>query len=345
MKVIYIKTTEKCNLSCKHCFVPHINNKMNEETFEKILNQMKKFENEKLTIIWHGGEPTLIGKELFSKYNERLFQEIDNSLIDNHIQTNLLTYDDEWDKIYKKYYNNFIGISYDFGIRFYGNTRSKEEIFWKNLEKVKENKTEFNLIITVTKQVIEFGAVNFFNWILEKGLKNVHLERLTKSGYAINSWDEIGFTNKEYSDFMTNLFDLYMNYYIHNKNNYYIHISPFESLMSNVYQNKSYSCAGSCSSFFTFEPDGTVKGCTSTGKYLGEISEDIKSLALKNFYDKKKCTTCEFKKVCNSGCSVMTEIFDESGECIGNYKLLKKRSLYGLKFKINIDLSIKDMFI
>ena len=37
MKVIYIKTTENCNLRCKHCFVPHISNKMTDETFNKVI--------------------------------------------------------------------------------------------------------------------------------------------------------------------------------------------------------------------------------------------------------------------------------------------------------------------
>ena len=346
MKVIYIKTTENCNLRCKHCFVPHISNKMTDETFNKVIEQLKNFKNEKITIIWHGGEPTLIGKEKFERFNKTLFENFDVSNIDNHIQTNLLTYDEEWDRIYKKYFNNFVGISYDFDIRFFDKTRPKEKVFWDNVQKLKDNETEFNMIVTITRKVIELGAVKFFNWILDNDIRNIHLERLTKSGYAINHWDEIGFTNKEYNDFMVNLFNLYTIYYNKNKNvREHLHISPFESIMSNVHKSKQFSCAGSCSSFFTFNPDGSVKCCTTTYRKLGTVNDDIKKLALKNFFDKEKCHQCEFKKVCKSGCSVMTEIFDESGECIGNYRLLKLRENYGKKYDIDIDLSIKDMFI
>lgn len=345
MKIVYIKTTENCNLNCKHCFVPHVNNFMKDEVFDKVVEKLNFFKNEKMNIIWHGGEPTLIGYKKMEEFLVKIKNKNNNENINHHIQTNLLSYDNNWKNIYEEYFDSFVGISYDFDIRFFGKDEKKEILFWEKFNKLRNDGLSYNLIVTVTKKVLDLGPDDFFKWIIDKGITNIHLERLTKSGYAINHWDEIGFTNKEYNNFMKKLFLIYFNYLKLNKfKNNLIHMSPFESMLVNIPKKQTFSCAGSCKNFFTFNPDGEVGGCTSTTLKLGNVDQDMRKMARKNFIDKKKCLDCDFKDICKSGCDVLTEIFDESGECIGNYELLKLRQNLSSKIDIHYDLSIKEIF-
>lgn len=341
MKIIYIKTTEACNLNCKHCFVPFKANQLSFETLKEIVNKINDLKDD-ANIIWHGGEPTLIGKEKLIKYIEYINENTDYNMF-HHIQTNLMKYDNQWKDIFNKYFNSFIGVSYDFDIRFWGKDKDKEKIFWENFETLKKDNIETNMIITITKKIIENGAKEFWKWIIDKKITSLHLERLTKSGSAIENWKEIGFTNKEYNDFIYSLFKYYLMYknrFINTDKN--IHISPFDSMINFIPRDIGFSCAGKCNNFYTFNPDGTIKGCTSTEPILGNLKDKMSDIIKKNIIDKKICEDCEFSQVCKSGCSVIKEVFDDSGDCLGNYKLLKFIKEYQFKFKE--DLSIENLF-
>jgi len=335
-KIIYIKTTENCNLYCEHCFVPRVEKKMKFENIIKIVKHLNSSfkKNTEIQIIWHGGEPTLIGYEWLEKAILYINNNINNNITINHnIQTNLINYNDKWKELYKKYFKSYIGISYDFNIRYFKNSNEEfEKNFWKNVEKLKIDKIDFNVIVTITKHVLDMGAVKFFEWIKNNKIKSIHLERLSKTGYAIDNWKKIGFNNKEYNDFMINFTKLYIPY-ITNSDNEFIHISPLNALIKNIKKNVRTSCAGSCSNFFTFNPDGSIKGCTSLDNKLGNINDDFKDIITKNLLTKRMCIDCEFQQVCGSGCPT-TPIYDETGECIGNYRLLKLLNILNIE-KIN----------
>lgn len=353
-KIIYIKTTENCNLYCEHCFVPRVEQKMKIETIDYIINFINdSFGKNKteIRIIWHGGEPTLIGAKWMKEALELFKNKInfENIKIIHEIQTNLINYNEEWKEIYKEYFNNYIGISYDFSIRHYKNSNEEfEKIFWKNLQKLKNDKVEYNMIITVTKHVIDMGYAKFWNWIEEKKIDSLHLERLTKTGYAIDNWEKIGFDNKTYNNFMLEFSKIYINYIVENEklgSNFmnYRKISPLNSLIINTIENKKATCAGSCNHFYTFNPDGSIKGCTSLEKKIGTIDDDFKKLIAENILSKRFCEGCEFQIVCNSGCPTMP-ITDESGDCIGNYKMLQFYKYIGSLHKFNLNLSNKEIF-
>lgn len=88
--------TDACNMNCKYCFhQPYYNtkSKMSIDTVEKLLSISAPF-YEKLNIIWHGGEPLLMGMD-FYKDVIRLEQSY-QCKIDNSIQSNLTLLTPEW---------------------------------------------------------------------------------------------------------------------------------------------------------------------------------------------------------------------------------------------------------
>ncbi|MCK5506245.1 MAG: hypothetical protein KAJ10_13855, partial [Thermodesulfovibrionia bacterium] len=72
MATLILKATEKCNSNCYYCDVVHKKNtgtSMSLETLETVfirINEFLKAEpDERIEILWHGGEPLLLGPEYF----------------------------------------------------------------------------------------------------------------------------------------------------------------------------------------------------------------------------------------------------------------------------------------
>lgn len=118
--IVTIKVTFKCNLRCKYCLYqqnPENNNgaeRISFEVLEKFCDiAFPHFKN--IIIIWHGGEPTIVGKKVLEDYVSIINQKCkvyNISSIAQSIQTNGTLMDEELIKYFKNQ-NISIGISYD----------------------------------------------------------------------------------------------------------------------------------------------------------------------------------------------------------------------------------------
>lgn len=372
--MVYVRLFEGCNLHCEHCFIPS-NPKKIESTFyenkgltEELMRFAKVKTGQRLYLQWHGGEPTLLGVNY-------LKQAILNIQADNRfqymhgIQTNLMNFDkdtEKWVQLYKEHFDAQIGISWDYAIR---HTRAQtqspeqtnitfEEKFWSNVHLAQSHGLELYMVITATKVFFERykNPFEFFDFIVEKGITKLNFERITKTGYARESWQRLGLSNKEYSTYMSKFFKAY---YMFKRNNPEInlHISPFDGLLRSViglelqthqsnqadiwdimsYKNQGYGCwSGTCDTrFHTIDSNGYKHGCTAltseqdNKKVSTEQVQKImwigrknaaaeQELAILNQRSKRQetCQGCEFLSICSSGC-LSVEKFDDSGECSG----------------------------
>jgi len=119
---IVFKLTEACNLACRYCYRQDVERtlaKMPLEVIEKSISSFIEWNKEKfngtrtLYLIWHGGEPLVLGKEYFhgiykivDKY-KKMGQKINTSF-----QTNATLIDQEWVDFFKEH-EIIIGISID----------------------------------------------------------------------------------------------------------------------------------------------------------------------------------------------------------------------------------------
>lgn len=332
-----------CNIHCDHCFVPKIDNELSNDDLKRIVDFIN-FQNEDdfINITFHGGEPTMVGttrlKEILDYFIENIKPEINYKF---DIQTNLVILNKELIKIFKEYFQ-FIGISYDVNIRHVkgGNF---EDIFFKNLQIIKDNNIEYNAIITLTQEVLNLKPIKFYTF-LKNNFKNVHIEKLTHDGEAIKNWKYIGVNNKEYSNYMIELFKIYS---IDNLNKEYFNISPFDALCQGFIKNTNYSCRGMCGNFFSFGPNYFSGACTAlnAGFKKDSTPKDIVVNNLKfvkeiNAKTKHICEGCDFITICGEGCpSGKNEIVDESGECRGSKELLRF-----IKDKLSNSITLRNHF-
>lgn len=371
--MVYVRLFEGCNLNCEHCFIPSNPKKINPSFYENkgltedlIKNVPSLKQNDRIYLQWHGGEPTLLGVEY-------LKSAINNVIADkrfqymNGIQTNLMNFHEkteDWVKLYKDYFDGHLGISWDYKIRhFKVNNLSPEEdyekfekLFWNNVKLAQNNGLELYMVITVTKLFFEHfkNPFDFFEFITEKGIKKLNFERITKTGFARETWEKLGLSNKEYSQNMSRFFKAYK---LFKKNNpeTHLNISPFDGLEISVvnyfkdkvqskqeqaniwdimsYKNQGYGCwSGECDTrFHTIDSNGYKKGCTALNSEQDNKNKSVANLGTQIIWVKKSkdkdfreqrserqlsCSSCEFVNICSSGC-LSVEKFDDSGECSG----------------------------
>jgi len=343
--LVYLRIFEGCNLHCDHCFIPNNPKKMSDEMIggiPKILNDIVG-DKGRVLLQWHGGEPTALGKDYIEKALKTIEENKGGMSITHGIQTNLWNYDSSWSNLYKKYFDSSVGVSWDYKIRKDRKTWDNdvfEDKFWKQIELLVSDGLEPYLVVTSTKLFFERykNPIELFEFLESKGIYRLHIERLTKVGYARDNWDKIGITNMEYSRYMSRFYLAYKAHLKNNENNdaKIIRISPFDGIEDSVKslnEGKSggYGClSGACDSrYHTIDANGYKKGCTALNSEEDNkrVTSDVQVLKFFDLKEERKvrqltCEGCSFIPICSSGC-LATDKFDDSLECSGSKELFK----------------------
>lgn len=371
--MVYIRLFEGCNLHCEHCFIPSNPKKIQSSFYEnkgltnELVNRAPGLkEGHRLYLQWHGGEPTLLGPVYLRNAIENVIEDKRFQYM-NGIQTNLMNFHEnteEWLTLYKDYFDNHLGVSWDYKIRHLRSSVLSEEenyekfetVFWNNIKLAQNSGIELYMVVTVTKLFFEHfkNPFDFFTFITEKGIKKLNLERITKTGFARETWDKLGLTNKEYSMYMSRFFKAYK-LFKENNPDIDLNISPFDGLEVSVvdyfkektvlksdnaniwdimsFKNQGYGCwSGECDTrFHTIDSNGYKQGCTALNSEEDNKNKSVSNLGSKIMWVKKaetqnfktqrterqlSCEGCEFINICSSGC-LSVEKFDESQECSG----------------------------
>ncbi|HEY7630434.1 MAG TPA: radical SAM protein [Thermoleophilaceae bacterium] len=120
-----VKVASRCNLNCSYCYVynqadatwrtrPAL---MSADTFDAVLTRIRRHcessGQRELSIVFHGGEPTLIGARRFASMCARAREQLgDMASVGLEIQTNGTRLDDEWVEAFREHEVR-VGISLD----------------------------------------------------------------------------------------------------------------------------------------------------------------------------------------------------------------------------------------
>jgi len=337
--LVYIRLFEGCNLHCDHCFIPHNPKKMSLDDFAKVPGMVERFAKpgDRIHLQWHGGEPTALG----ASYLRMAIEAIESSDVDvewsHGIQTNLFEYDDELKNLFLDKFDGQIGVSWDPVIRKTrkGSPETNEDYekrFWSNFERLLSDGISPYLIMTGTKILFEQfrNPFDLFTFLEGKGVTHAHIERLTKTGYARESWDAIGITNRENSIWMARCARAYLAYCDQKRSTRQpLNLSPFDGhfiAMKSLLNGSSggYGChSGVCDTrFHTIDASGYKPGCTAlTSEYDNRGHDHPETVRMINMVEAREerqldCKTCKFRPICNSGCMAQPRM-DGSGECAG----------------------------
>lgn len=165
--IIIFRMTRDCNLNCKYCFMLEKDHYKDEridfELYKKIIDRiveqrlLNRNLDEELTLVFHGGEALMIGKEKLYKIAEYATNQFRKHGIKYNLgmQTNATLLDEDFAKILNKFEIS-VGLSFD-GIEGANNDRTdiKQQIFEKKFKLLEENKVKFGFLLVASKSNID----------------------------------------------------------------------------------------------------------------------------------------------------------------------------------------------
>lgn len=310
--MVYLKTTDTCQLDCKHCFTNGKNGAkgwfdevQTVEFFNRLKEQFPHFNN--ANISFHGGEPMLCPIEKM----EYVYEHLKNHWINLTwgIQTNL-TYKLTTEKIefLKKISDTSIGTSYDSNIRW---TTINQKLLWeRNVRTLINEGFDVTVMICIDKELVNTPPEKILDYMIGLGVQYVNFERITLNGSASKNMEHIP-TNSEIDKW---LYDLWI---VTKEKGYYKKI--FNMLFESILSGQMFGTFNGCRSreceqkILTINANGSIGGCPNSAveNTYGHITDDIMTLlsspermcliqteTMRNDI----CYSCPVYDICNGDC-------------------------------------------
>lgn len=322
-KQIYIKTTESCQLNCKHCYIGEARNKrkfFKAEPTIKWLQELKKvssYSNEDFYFTFHGGEPLLCRlselQKVIDAFPGAQFDATSNLVFPLEEKTDFILRNFYAD-MYKK---PTIKTSWDPVIRFKSNSQYSQ---WKyNVQHLIEKGIYVRVGICCTSYLLSMSPIKVFNLFKQLGVHQIDFERLTslpKNNPLYANYEDI---------------DDWICRFYHASIGSSLCISNVEGLKEALYNRLTGCRARKCNSnVITINADGTIGTCPnmSLSNSITSIYEPIQNYIFSNAKAcliKKECTpdnrclVCPHYDACNGECC---QLEWQGNTCPGFKKLI-----------------------
>jgi len=328
MATIIFKPTEKCNSSCLYCDV--VANRepltMKYDILELVYFRINEFletnKNETIHLIWHGGEPLLLGKKFYKKsieYQKKYCAKTEDR-ITHAIQSNLTLLNKEFIDILKQLNITSVGTSYEIidGIRGNGSTLNSQvynKRFFDAVNLLEENNIGWGCIYVVTKRNLEKPLDIFYHLANLKPDKGFNMNPVLIYG---EDRYNLAITPVEFADFLGEIFTVWWK---HRRR--YPDIEPIKRFVKNIEEKDkglSLGCvdSGSCAyNHINIDPLGETSHCGRSADwniiFYGNIRDKTLHEVLydprrKEFLDrneilpKDECKGCKIWGICHGGC-------------------------------------------
>lgn len=321
-----IKTTYRCNLSCKYCYEGHTtySQDLDLDTVHLLIEKLAHhFAHTKATatLIWHGGEPLLRGLDFYNSIinMQKKYRHIE---FNNLLQTNGLLLDNTFARFLSD--NDFkVGISLDGPKQIHDAQRpsitdqSSYEAANKAINTLVNFGNKVRALAVFTRNTLT-NIEDFYTFFSSKQL-DFKVNPLLNLGSATDTEaNDIHITPEEYGKALLHLFDKWINEPRHT-----FSIDPFDNILRSLVTGKSRCCSfsGQCSNYFKVATDGTIRPCGKKDDdtyLLGNIKTDsidqILSSGNKTLFQqhresvKTACSGCEHFDICNGGCTTASSI-------------------------------------
>lgn len=109
LRLAVVQPSPFCNIDCKYCYLPErsVTRRMSNETVRQMARFLLENPNrldKKLTILWHGGEPTAVPTSFYEYAFEALRAAApDGVQVENRFSSNATLIDDEWCSLFRNW--------------------------------------------------------------------------------------------------------------------------------------------------------------------------------------------------------------------------------------------------
>lgn len=311
--MFYLKTTETCNLNCKHCFTSGSNGAKIYWNPEQVIDWIKRFSpnvkvNDTLHCEFHGGEPFLVPVEQMVKVCEESKKYIPNASWGITSNLTFKMYPEHFEFIQNQL-GNRVGTSWDPDIRF--SSPKQYDLWRKNVTTLVDMGVIVRLFISVTKSTLAIEPIELLEWVQDLGVHEMSLERLTHNGNA-NLFPEIFPNNIEQDAWFLKMHHQMVE---HNARDWFD--NDFMETIYNKFETNFTKGGTFCrdceEKLFTLNADGSIAGCPNSApeQQFGHITDSIETLLanpvrLNNIICERArndiCYSCEVFDVCGGDC-------------------------------------------
>lgn len=338
VKTIVLKITHRCNTDCNYCYENISAGKdMASDSAKKIINLLLSNTTQReVTILFHGGEPTLLSYEWFDEVLQFAISEaaIFNKSIRFTIQSNLINVSESKLELFRKH-NVSIGVSIDNIYSELSNQRKKSAIVLDKIKNIVSNGMKVGILSTI----------NHSNFYRLKEIMIYLYDELNIKSFKANPIYSVGAGLNLPSLMPENYFQAYkdmIDYMIETKGNSLVEknlvieiIRFFSNDESGVFRQTlchEKQC-GAGKTVLGITTEGYIFPCgrfqwDEYGFYIGNISEadfdvtnyntsltNFQNLVPENWYN---CNECKAKKICSFGCQafINRSISKANVECL-----------------------------
>ena len=326
MAVLILKVTEKCNSNCYYCDVVRKGERASlsldllEIIFSRINEYLTAEPQETFEIVWHGGEPLLVGPEYYR--TALTFQKrhcaSTQSRIRHCIQTNLTCFSEDFVEPLQQLGITSVGCSFDPEphVRGPGPERDTDEYnrrFLDAMKVLKRHGMGYGAIYVVTQRSLRDPLGVFFymtNLLLGHGV-DFHPVLIYD-----DERQDIAVSPEDFVNFLGTIFPTWWEH-----RDRYPNIGPFRSLVDCIIEkDASLGCneSGTCTYCqMNIAPDGEASQCGRSSDWgllpygnirdrtIAEILSDAQRKQLADRVELLKdgdCKGCRFWTICHGGC-------------------------------------------
>lgn len=325
-----ISVTKDCPLRCKYCYVhTKTNHKISVELAQRIIDELFTVNKCPIQeIIWHGGEPLLMGISFYQAICDYLNEKYPAKRIHHKLQTSGILINQEWVEFFKR--NHFeVGISLD-GPKFIHDQQRLDKGMKPTFDRV------INAINLMEKEglkpgfiaVITKNSVKYPKEIFDFFYENNWQFSFAKVSIGEDCIEDLSITTDEYIGFYEAMLDCFLS-----QSEFRLKVVPiFHHIMSFLKGTSVGLCVhepNCAENYLSFSPDGEVYNCNRFIDYPTEsfgnimqqpLAEILNSAKRKQFAKRKEeldvvCKDCKYYPICHGGCP--NEQFVSSGSIMG----------------------------
>lgn len=327
MATLILKATERCNSNCYYCDVVRKEGagasmplELLDLVYVRADEYLRGHPGETLEMIWHGGEPLLLGADYFREalaiQRRRCPQTAGR--IEHALQTNLTCLDQELVAALRQLGITSLGTSYDVeaGMRGPGptiDTAWYNRRFMRGLELLERNGVGWGMIYVVTRRSLARPLELFYlltNLLLSGGIN------FNPVLIYDDERQDVAITPEEFVGFLGAIFPAWWNHRAR-----YPDVQPFRSLVESVIEGRiSLGCveSGDCTyHHINIAPDGETSQCGRSADWgllqYGNIADRSFDLILADeqrdalaarveLLRDGECAGCRFWDLCHGGC-------------------------------------------
>jgi radical SAM protein with 4Fe4S-binding SPASM domain len=328
--------TLSCNADCDYCFEVKTNDSLTLDRFalllEKVLAYMNEQAIQKLTIYWQGGEVMMLPPEWYEQAHD-VIQEAavaKDREIDNALQTNLIGYNNKWNRILFQMFGNSLGSSLDYPNlhrKLPGGSPHEFTAIWhRNFQVAKEAGIDIGVISIPNPETFKVGAERFYSYFVDDlGITNFQINTPFPGGPITETKKTYPLETDQLTKFLLDLADIWF------KNGYRngVKVGPFDELIKYFIEGDAQlpciwrdNCVNE---LVSIDPNGNVAQCDCwVASYpefrFGNIfSLNSFSNLLKNsearqrlqsrprfLIQQEDCLECDYLAICHGGCPIRT---------------------------------------